>query len=179
LHSDQKQAWYEINAVLKQAIFDFDKHQFNTVVAAGMKIMNGVAALVKVVPQDTAPSADARNMIVAESLGILLRLLSPIIPHVTQALWQELKYGEELGYGDDILNAPWPKVDEAALVQDEIEIVLQVNGKLRGNITVAKTADKATLEKLALAHPAVEKHLAGVIPKKIVVVPGRLINVVV
>ncbi len=179
LHSDQKQAWYEINAVLKQAIFDFDKHQFNTVVAAGMKIMNGVSALVKVVPQDTAPSADARNMIVAESLGILLRLLSPIIPHVTQALWQELKYGEELGYGDDILNAPWPKVDEAALVQDEIEIVLQVNGKLRGNITVAKTADKATLEKLALAHPAVEKHLAGVIPKKIVVVPGRLINVVV
>ena len=179
LHPDQKQAWYEINAVLKQAIFDFDKHQFNTVVAAGMKIMNGVSALVKVAPQDTAPSADARNMIVAESLGILLRLLSPIIPHVTQALWQELKYGEELGYGDDILNAPWPKVDEAALVQDEIELVIQVNGKLRGNLTVAKTADKATLEKLALAHPAVEKHLAGAIPKKIVVVPGRLINVVV
>jgi leucyl-tRNA synthetase len=179
LHPDQKQTWYEINAVLKQAIFDFDKHQFNTVVAAGMKIMNGVAAMVKVVPQDTAPSADARNMIVAESLGILLRLLSPIVPHITQALWQELKYGEELGYGDDILSAPWPEVDEAALVQDEIELVIQVNGKLRGNITVAKTADKATLEKLALAHPAIEKHLAGVIPKKIVVVPGRLINVVV
>jgi leucyl-tRNA synthetase len=182
LHPDHKQAWYEINAILKQAVFDFEKHQFNTVVAAGMKIincMNSISAMVKVVPQDTAPSADARNMIVAESLGILLRLLSPIVPHITQALWQELKYGEELGYGDDILSAPWPKVDEAALVQDEIELVIQVNGKLRGNITVAKTADKATLEKLALAHPAIEKHLAGVIPKKIVVVPGRLINVVV
>jgi leucyl-tRNA synthetase len=173
LHPDQKQTWYEINAVLKQAIFDFDKHQFNTVVAAGMKIMNGVSALVKVVPQVTAPSADARNMIVAESLGILLRLLSPIVPHVTQALWQELKYG------DDILSTPWPEVNEAALVQDEIEIVLQVNGKLRGNLTVAKTASKAMLEQLALAHPAVQKYLAGEAAKKIVVVPGRLINIVV
>ena len=173
LHPDQKQTWYEINAVLKQAIFDFDKHQFNTVVAAGMKIMNGVAAMVRVVPQVTAPSADASNMIVAESLGILLRLLAPITPHITQTLWKEL------GYGDDILTAPWPEVDETALVQDEIEIVLQVNGKLRGNLTVAKTADKAMLEQLALAHPAVEKQLAGALPKKIVVVPGRLINVVV
>jgi leucyl-tRNA synthetase len=182
LHPDHKQAWYEINAVLKQAVFDFDRHQFNTVVAAGMKIMNfmiSISAMVKVVTQDTAPSADARNMIVAESLGILLRLLSPIIPHVTQALWQELKYGEELGYGDDILNAPWPKVDEAALVQDEIELVIQVNGKLRGNLRVAKNADKATLEQLALAHEAVQKHLSGAAAKKIIVVPGRLINVVV
>ena len=112
-------------------------------------------------------------MIVAESLGILLRLLAPITPHITQTLWKEL------GYGDDILTAPWPEVDETALVQDEIEIVLQVNGKLRGNLTVAKTADKAMLEQLALAHPAVEKQLAGALPKKIVVVPGRLINVVV
>jgi len=182
LHPDHKQAWYEINAVLKQAVFDFDRHQFNTVVAAGMKIMNfmiSISAMVKVVTQDTAPSADARNMIVAESLGILLRLLSPIIPHVTQALWQELKYGEELGYGDDILNAPWPKVDEAALVQDEIELVIQVNGKLRGNLRVAKNANKATLEQLALAHEAVQKHLSGAAAKKIIVVPGRLINVVV
>jgi len=178
LHPDQKQTWYEINAVLKQAIFDFDKHQFNTVVAAGMKIMNGVAAMVRPVPQVTAPSADARNMIVAESLGILLRLLSPIVPHVTQTLWHELKYGEELGYGDDILNAPWPEVDEAALVQDEIELVIQVNGKLRGNLRVAKNADKAALEELALAHEAVQKHLAGAAPKKIIVVPGRLINIV-
>jgi leucyl-tRNA synthetase len=173
LHPDQKQTWYEINAVLKQAIFDFDKHQFNTVVAAGMKIMNGVSAMVKVVPQDTAPSADARNMIVAESLGILLRLLSPIVPHITQALWKEL------GYGDDILEAPWPEVDESALVQDEIELVIQVNGKLRGNLRVAKDTDRATLEMFALAHEAVQKHLAGAVPKKIVVVPGRLINVVV
>jgi leucyl-tRNA synthetase len=138
-----------------------------------MKIMNGVSALVKVVSLDTAPSADARNMIVAESMGILLRLLSPIVPHITQALWKEL------GYGDDILSATWPEVDESALVQDEIELVIQVNGKLRGNLRVAKDIDRTTLEQLALAHEAVQKHLAGAAAKKIVIVPGRLINIVV
>lgn len=103
----------------------------------------------------------------------MLRLLSPITPHISQALWKEL------GYGDDILSAPWPEVDEAALVQDEIELVIQINGKLRGSIRVAKDADRATLEQLAMAHEAVQKQLAGATAKKIVVVPGRLINVVV
>ena len=109
----------------------------------------------------------------AEGFSILLRLLSPITPHIAHTLWREL------GYGDDILSAPWPEVDEAALVQEEIEMVLQVNGKLRGNLTVAKTADQATLEQLALAHEAVQRHMAGATPKKIVVVPGRLINIVI
>ena len=108
-----------------------------------------------------------------EGLSILLRLLSPICPHITQTLWKEL------GYGDDILDASWPEVDEAALVQDEIEIVIQVNGKLRGNLRVAKDADQATLEQLALAHDAVRKLLAGGAAKKIIVVPGRLINIVI
>jgi leucyl-tRNA synthetase len=173
LHPDQKQSWFEINQALKQALYDFDKHQFNTVIAAGMKIMNGVSALVKVVNQDTAPSADARNMIIAESLSILLRMLSPIAPHITQALWKDL------AYGDDILTAPWPTVDAAALVQDEIDLVIQVNGKLRGNLRVAKDTDKAQLEQLALRHEAVQKLLSGNTAKKIIVVPGRLINVVI
>jgi leucyl-tRNA synthetase len=174
LHPDQKQTWHEINVALKQAIFDFDRHQFNTVAAAGMKIMNGVSALVRVVPQGSAPSADASNMIIAESLNILLRLLSPITPHITHALWREL------GYGDDILSAGWPKVDEAALVQDEIELVIQVNGKLRGNMTVARMLDKESLEKLALQQPCVQKYLEGTASvRKIIVVPGKLINVVV
>ncbi len=172
LHPDQKQTWHEINMALKQALYDFDRHQFNTVVAAGMKIMNGVSALVKVVHQSTAPSADARNMIVAESLNILLRLLAPITPHICQALWVEL------GYGNDILKASWPEVDESALVQDEIELVIQVNGKLRGSIRVSKDADKASLERLTLAHEAVRKQLAGAPAKKVIIVPGRLINVV-
>ena len=110
---------------------------------------------------------------IAEGFSILLRLLSPVTPHIAQTLWKEL------GYGDDILAAPWPEVDEAALVQDEIELVIQVNGKLRGNLRAAKDADKATLEQLALAHEAVQKQLAGGAAKKIIVVPGRLINVVI
>ena len=173
LPADQKQVRYEIHATLKQALFDFDKHQFNTVVAAGMKIINGVATLVRGTPQSSETSTDTRNMIVAESLSLLLRLLSPIIPHITQTLWKEL------GYGEDILAAPWPTVDESALVQDEIELMIQVNGKLRGSLRVAKDTDKATLEQLALTHEAVQKLLAGGIAKKVVVVPGRLINVVI
>jgi leucyl-tRNA synthetase len=158
----QKTTRFEIHSVLRQANYDMAKHQFNTVASAAMKILNALDRL-----------SGANNKVGKEGFSILLRLLAPITPHISQTLWKEL------GYGDDILSAPWPEVDEAALVQDEIEIVLQVNGKLRGNLIVAKTADKAMLEKLALAHPAIEKHLAGAAPKKIIIVPGRLINVVV
>ncbi|MBI4937789.1 MAG: leucine--tRNA ligase [Nitrosomonadales bacterium] len=156
----------EIHSALKQANFDFGKHQFNTVVSACMKILN---ALEKRGSNDMADC----SLAIAEGFSILLRLLSPITPHIAQTLWKEL------GYGDDILAAPWPEVDEAALAQDEIELVIQVNGKLRGNLRVAKDADKAALESMALAHPAVQKQLAGGVAKKVIVVPGRLINVVV
>jgi len=157
----QKITRFEIHTVLRQASYDMSKHQLNTVVSAAMKILN---ALDRLVGMD--------DKIVREGFSILLRLLAPITPHIAQTLWQEI------GYGDDILTAPWPEVDEAALVQDEIELVIQVNGKLRGNLRAAKDADKATLENMALAHEAVQKHLAGADPKKIIVVPGRLINVV-
>ncbi len=166
----------EIYENLKQANFDFDRHQFNTVIAACMKILNvlyrmpdpalkeGLSTPVWFIPQVALKS---------EGINLLLRLLSPIAPHITQALWKNL------GYGDDILSAPWPEVDETALEQDEIELVIQVNGKLRGNLRVAKDTDKATLEQLALAHEAVQKLLAGGAAKKVIVVPGRLINVVI
>jgi leucyl-tRNA synthetase len=103
----------------------------------------------------------------------LLRLLSPICPHITHALWKEL------GYGDDILTSGWPEVDEAALVQDEIELVIQINGKLRGNIRVPSSADKAAIEQIALASEPVQKQLNGGAAKKVIVVPGRLVNVVI
>jgi leucyl-tRNA synthetase len=158
----QKATRFEIHSVLKQANYDMSKHQFNTVSSAAMKILNALDRL-----------AGVEDEVVKEGFSILLRLLSPITPHITHALWREL------GYGDDILHAPWPEPLAAALEQDEIELVLQVNGKLRGNLRVAKNADKATLEQLALAHEAVQKQLAGGTAKKIVVVPGRLINIVV
>ena len=91
-------------------------------------------------------------------------------------LWQELGYAAQSG---DLLDAPWPQVDEAALVQDEVELMLQVNGKLRGAIKVAASADKAAIEAIALASPDFEKFAEGKPPKKVVIVPGRLVNVVV
>jgi leucyl-tRNA synthetase len=157
----RKESRFEIHTVLKQACYDMAKHQFNTVASAAMKILNALDRV-----------AGVEDEVVKEGLSILLRILAPITPHITQTLWKEL------GYGEDILDAPWPQVDETALVQDEIELVIQVNGKLRGNIRVAKDAGKATLEQFALAHEAVQKHLAGAAPKKIIIVPGRLINIV-
>jgi leucyl-tRNA synthetase len=111
-----------------------------------------------------------------EGFGILLRALYPATPHLTHALWSELGYAAHHG---DLLDAPWPRVDEGALVQDEIELVLQVNGKHRGSVAVPAGADKAEIEKLAVASEAFAKHAGGASPKKVIVVPGRLVNIVV
>ena len=149
----------EIHLLLKQANYDLAKLQFNTVASACMKMLNAL---------EKAP-ADPHAR---EGYSILLRLLSPIAPHITHALWREL------GFGDDILHAAWPEPLAAALVQDEIELVLQVNGKHRGNILVSATADKASIEATALASDMAQKFMEGRPPKKIVVVPGRLVNIV-
>jgi leucyl-tRNA synthetase len=114
------------------------------------------------------------NAVIGEGLSIFLRILNPVAPHITHALWQELGYAKTLG---DILDAPWPHVDTAALEQAEIEMMIQVNGKLRGSIIVAKDADKAAIEAAALANEAVQKFIEGT-PKKIIVVPGKLVNIV-
>ena len=137
---------------------------FNTAIAANMELLN---ALVKFDEQTPAARSVAQEVLEAVAL-----MLNPIVPHLSHALWAGLRPG------DDLLAQAFPKADANALVQDEIEIVIQVNGKLRGNLTVAKNADKATLERLALAHEAVQKQLAGGTAKKIVIVPGRLINIV-
>jgi leucyl-tRNA synthetase len=164
----------EIHLTLKKASYDFEKFQFNTIASAAMKILNALErapTMTEVsVGQIIQPVYQA---LVTEGLSILLRLLSPITPHIAQTLWREL------GYGADILDAPWPAVDEAALVQDEIELVLQVNGKHRGAILVARTADRAGIERLALENPNAQKHIAGQAVKKVIVVPGRLVNIVV
>ena len=138
---------------------------FNTAIAANMELLNALTKF-----DEQTPTARSVAQEVLEAIALML---NPIVPHLSHSLWAELRPDS------DILDQPFPKADPSALVQDEIEIVIQVNGKLRGNLTVSKTTDKATLEQLALAHPAVEKQLAGVTPKNIVVVPGRLVNIVV
>jgi leucyl-tRNA synthetase len=153
---------FEIHSVLKQANYDIGKHQFNTVASAAMKILNALERL-----QDTTGD-EAR-----EGVSILLRLLSPITPHLCHALWKEL------GFGEDILRAPWPEPDPKALEQDEIDYVVQVGGKTRGSIKAPKTADRPALEALVTASALVQKYVTGQAIRKIVIVPGRLINVVV
>lgn len=138
---------------------------FNTAIAANMELLN---ALMKF--NDVTATGRA---VTQETLEAITLMLNPIVPHTCQGLWSELRPGS------DILDQTYPVTDPAALVQNEIEIVIQVNGKLRGNLKVAKSADKATLEQLAIAHESVQKQLAGAQPKKIIVVPGRLINIVV
>ena len=108
-----------------------------------------------------------------EALEAVALLLYPIVPHVCEALYAELKPGQMAGV------QAFPKADATALVQDEIELVLQVNGKLRGSLCVPAGADKAAIEAAALNSEVAQKHLEGKAPKKVVVVPGRLINIVV
>ncbi len=141
----------EIHTQLKQADFDYSRMQYNTVVSAAMKMLNAIedARL------DASPAAAA---VLHESVSILLRTLYPIAPHITHALWKELGYAARLG---DLIEAPWPQADEAALERDEIEMVVQVNGKVRGSIRVAADADEAAITRAALADPAVQKYLEG------------------
>ena len=162
----------EIHSVLKQVDYDYQRLQYNTVVSGAMKMINALEAFAPTLSTDSAGAQVA----LVESFGILLRCLYPATPHIAHALWSELGYAGALG---ELLDAPWPQVDPNALVQDEIELMLQVNGKLRGSIVVSASADKAAIEQAALAHEMFQKIANGAAPKKVIVVPGRLVNLVV
>ena len=157
----------DIHKILQQADHDYKRVQYNTVVSACMKMLN----LLEAAKLENTP---AEKSVVRECLSIFLRVLYPVSPHITHAIWEALGYAKELG---DILDAPWPTVDASALEQSEIELMIQVNGKLRGSIIVAKDADKASIEALALANENVKKFVTDT-PKKVIVVPGKLVNIV-
>ncbi len=168
--ADAKKLRLEIHSVLRQANYDYERMQYNTVVSALMKMLNTL---------EDSPLAAAKdfndNAALAECYSILLRVMYPACPHLAFRLWNELGYGASQG---DLLDVAWPTVDETALQRDEIELMLQINGKLRGSLTVPANADKASIEQAAAAHEQVTKQAAGAVPKKIIVVPGRLVNVV-
>ena len=141
------------------------RQQFNTAIAAVMELLNAYVKL----PEDSAQIRAVRQ----ETLEAVALLLYPIVPHICEALYAELCPGKVLA------DQRFPQAEAAALVQDEIELMLQVNGKLRGSLMVPASADKTAIETAALASPAAQKHLDGKAPKKVVVVPGRLVNIVV
>ncbi|MDP1864338.1 MAG: leucine--tRNA ligase [Thiobacillus sp.] len=138
------------------------RKQFNTAIAAVMELMNALARL----EGDDVITRSVRQ----ETLEAVAVMLAPIVPHIAEALYAELKPGATM---------VWPVVNEAALVQDEIELMVQVNGKLRGQIRVAAAASREIIEAAALESEAVQKYLEGKPPKKVVVVPGRLVNIVI
>ena len=165
LTDDARALRFEVYTVLRQVSYDYERMQYNTVISGAMKLLNALEAF-----KGSAPA------IVREGYGILLRVLYPACPHTTWKLWHELGYATLHG---DLLDAKWPQVIEDALVQDEIELMLQVNGKLRGSIRVAATAGNHTIEAAALQSPDFIKFSEGKRPKKVIVVPGRLVNIVV
>lgn len=160
LSSDDKKVRFEIYTVLKQALFDFDKMQFNTVVSACMKIFNSL--------QNASDST-----VITEGVSILLRLLAPFTPHIAQALWSELHFG------NDILNAGFPQIDNQALVSDNFTLVVQVNGKLRAKIDVSSELNAKEIEAMVIADEVLSKFLEGKTIKKAIYVPKKLMNLVI
>jgi leucyl-tRNA synthetase len=159
-----------VHAELKQVNYDYERMQYNTVVSGAMKLLNALEGF------KPEPGAAGDAAVLREGVSVLLRVLYPACPHITQVLWQDLGFAEAVG---ELLDAPVPAVDESALVQDEIELVLQVAGKTRGSIRVPAQADKAAIERTALASAEFSRFGEGKPAKKVVIVPGRLVNVVV
>lgn len=169
----------KIYETLQQATQDMKRLQLNTVVSATMKLLNLLQELpeiMQIFTQDKTKGKTfihAGNVLLQTGFSILLRLLNPIVPHISQQLWLDLQYGK------DISTSNWPKVAKDALVVNQVELIVQVNGKLRDKITVSTTADQVTIEKTALACPKVKTFVENKNIKKIIIVPNRLVNIVV
>ena len=168
LRADAKTLRREMHLVLKQVSYDYERMQYNTVVSGCMKLLNAL--------EDFKSDGTAGDhAVLSEGVSVLLRMLYPACPHIADQLWQALGFAK---VGGNLLDAPWPEVDEKALERDTVELMLQINGKLRGAIEVSVTASKEDIEKTALATEAFTKQANGGAPKKVIVVPGRLVNIV-
>jgi leucyl-tRNA synthetase len=141
------------------------RRTFNTAIAAVMELLNALARFDDRTAQGRA--------VMQQALDLVVLMLSPFVPHAAHALWQAL------GHATAVVDERWPAVDPAALAQDTVEIVVQVNGRLRARVQVAAGADEATAREAALADPGVSKFVAGQTVRKFVYVPGKLVNVVV
>lgn len=156
------------HATVKKAGIDIgNKYQFNTAIAAVMELVNAIY----LTKEELSTSEDGK-MVLSSAMATVLTLLSPITPHLCEELW------EDLGHTQSIAKEPWPKWSEDALVRDMLTVVMQINGKLRSKMEVPADAPKDELEKLALADPNIQRHLGTLAVKKIIIVPGKLINIV-
>ena len=166
LDDTQKAMRLKLHETIRKVSDDYGRRlTFNTAIAANMELLNAVSKF--------EDDSDQGRAIKQETFDNMVLMLSPIIPHICHQLWQEL------GHDSVIIDQSWPLVDEAALVQDSIEMVVQVNGKLRGKMQVPVDIDKASCEKKALENDAVCRFIDGKPIRKVIVVPGRLVNIVV
>ena len=166
LNSGQKDLRRKTHETIRKISDDIGRrNMFNTAVAASMELLNAVNRF-----EDTT---DQGKAVVREALEAVVLMLSPIVPHICHALW------ERLGHESAVIDQRWPAVDETALQRDLVEIVVQVNGKLRGKISVAADADKDVIIEQALADPNAQRFIEGGEVRKTIVVPGRLVNIVV
>jgi leucyl-tRNA synthetase len=166
--TQQREALRQIYDILEQAKYDYERLQFNTVVSGCMKLFNILAKI----PGANSASVDLTPYIMHKGMSFLLRLLAPIAPHITHQLWQDL------GYEGIIINAAWPKASAQLLKIDQIEMVVQINGKLRSRIHAPTDAEAKVVEKIALDDAKVQAAIADKMIKKIITVPGKLINIV-
>lgn len=162
LTKEQQRLHNQIHLILQQANSDMERLHLNTVVSAAMKLLNLL--------QELAPEQHA--VVIYEGISILLRLLNPITPHITHYLWQELQFN------GDIAAASWPTEDLNALIPTELEMVVQVNGKMRGTITVPADADEEMLKAIVVSKESIANIIGQAVVKRIIIVPKRLINVV-
>lgn len=164
-NDDIQKHYKSIHDILRQATQDIERAQLNTVVSAAMKMLNTLVTI--------KPDNSERTQLVYEGLQILISILAPITPHLCHHLWIDL------GFGQNVLTASWPKVNARALQTSNIELIVQVNGKLRAKIRVPTEADKETIEHTAISDENVQRHLGEKPIRKIIVVPNKLVNIVV
>lgn len=173
VNAEQRTVRRQIHEIVQQACYDFNRLQFNTVVSSSMRLLNLLQTFSNDFANCSSADKPSFDLIQYEGISFLLRLLAPIVPHITHVLWQEL------GFGCLIIDAKFPKTSAEALKADTINLVVQINGKLRGNITIAPDTDEALIKQLATTDKKIQAHLEGKTIKKIIVVAGKLVNIVV
>ncbi len=166
LDDDQKALRLKVHATLQKVSDDIGRrYTFNTAIAANMELLNELGKF--------SDSSEQGRALMQEALEMIVLMLSPIVPHVTQTLWHAL------GHDGLVVDVAWPQADSDALVTDSIEMIVQVNGKMRGRISVATDAVNTAIETTALNEPNVKRFVDGKSPRKVIIVPGRLVNLVV
>jgi len=166
LDAAQKTLRRQLHETIQKVSDDFGRrHAFNTAIAALMELLNALGKF--------NDASEQGRAVRHEALEAMVLLLNPVVPHISHALWQALGHGETL-----LEDVPFPQADPAALVRDAVTLAVQVNGKLRGTIEVAPDAERGAVEAMALAEPHVARFLEGQSVRKVIVVPGKIVNIV-